>query len=120
MDLEALVVIGVFILVLGAVLFGLTKLWMKYKSHEYPAASVKIKMTKVGVVWLSLAIIVLLAGLLMQYLAPESLLGKFVKTASGRFFYAVSVAFLFWLLEIVLKAKGIKLIDKIDLTEKDS
>jgi hypothetical protein len=56
----------------------------------------------------------------MQYLAPESLLGQFVKTASGRFLYAASVAFIFWLLEIALKAKDIKLIEKIDLTENDS
>jgi hypothetical protein len=120
MDLEALIVIGVFILVLGAVLFGLAKLWMKYKSHEYPAAGVKIRMTKAGIVWLCSAVTVLFVGLLMQYLAPESLLGQFVKTASGRFLYAASVAFIFWLLEIALKAKDIKLIEKIDLTENDS
>lgn len=116
MDLEALIVIGVFVLISGAILFGLAKLWMKYKSREYPAG-VKIKMTKVGIVWLCSAVIVLFAGLLMQYLAPESLFGQFVKTASGRFLYAASVAFIFWLLEVVLKAKGIKLIEKIDFTK---
>ena len=114
MNLEAFVVIGLFALLLGALLFVLSRLWVKRQLRDHSEAHVKIRLTMAGMICIPVLVIVLIGGLLMQYLAPESLLGQFVKTHSGRFFYAATVAIVFWLLEIVLKARGIRFIEKLN------
>lgn len=117
MDLEALVVIGIFTLVLGAVLFALFRLWVRHKFHDHPTVGTKVRLTKAGVICVPVLVIVLIGGFLMEYIAPESVLGKLVETPIGRLSYAAAVTLAFLLIEVVLKSKGIRLIEKTDLKE---
>jgi small-conductance mechanosensitive channel len=106
---EAFVVIGLFILVLGVLLFVPAWIWVKRKQRAEPGKQAKVKLSKVGwtLIWVMLTI--LIGGLLMDYMAPESLMGRFVKMPVGRFLYLVIVAVVFWIVEAALKARGIKL-----------
>lgn len=114
MNWEALIIIGLFTLSLGVLIFVPAWFWAKRKLHDHPAARTKIKMTKAGLFLIPLFIVILICGLLMDFLAPESILGQFVKTPGGRFLYLMIVVSIFWGLEAILRSKGIKLIEHRD------
>ena len=109
MHWEAFIVIGVFTLGLGVLLFVPAWIWAKRQRRTEPEKHPKIKLTKLGWALIGATIIILIGGLLMDYIAPESPLGRFIRLPGGRFFYFAIVASLFWVLELALKAKGIKL-----------
>lgn len=108
---EAFIVIGLFTLGLGVLLFVPAWIWVKRKQRKEPAAGVKLKLTKLGWLLVSVTVIALFGGYSLQYMAPESLLGQLVKTSLGRLIYLVILVGIFWVLEAALKAKGIKLIE---------
>ncbi len=110
MNWEALGVIGLFTLGLGVLLFVPAWVWVKRKQRAEPNNHPKLRLTKTGWVLICMTVVVLIGGLLMDFIAPESLLGQLVKTSSGRFLYLVIVVLVFWLVEAVLKTRGIKLI----------
>lgn len=109
MDWEALGVIGLFALALGVLLYVPARIWAKRKLRAEPGSHPKLRLTKTGWVLICASLIALIVGLLMDFLAPESLLGQLVKTPSGRLLYLVIVVIIFWLVEAALKARGIKL-----------
>ena len=112
MNLEALAVVGLFVVVLGLLLFFVARLWMRYmpsaSGGKYPA----LRLTRLGWLLILTAMFVLIAGSSLQFLAPESALGELTKTPGGRFIYFLGVFVLFWIIEVILKAKGIRLIKK--------
>ena len=110
MDWEALSIIGLFVLTLGILLYVPARIWAKRKLRDDPKSHQELILTKVGWVLISMAILVILGGFSTQYLAPESAIGRFVKTSSGKFIYLAAVAFVFYLIESALKARGIKMI----------
>ena len=109
---EAFVVIGLFTLGLGVLLLVPAWIWVKRKQRAEPGKHVKVKLTKLGWTLIWVMLIILIGGLLMDYIAPESLLGRFVKMPVGRLLYLAIVAAIFWLVEAALKARGIKLIEE--------
>lgn len=109
MNWEAFGAIGLVTLALGVLLYVPARFWVKRKLRAEPGAHAKLRFTKLGWVLISTALLFLFGGFMMEFLAPESLLGQFVKTSSGRFLYALIVVLIFWLVEAALKARGIKL-----------
>ncbi len=109
MNWEALGVIGLVTLALGVLLYVPARIWAKRKLRAEPNSHPRLRLTKTGWLFVCTALLFLFGGLLMNYFAPESLLGQFVKTSSGRFLYAATLALVFWLVEATLKARGIKL-----------
>jgi L-asparagine transporter-like permease len=114
MNWEALGAITLLTLALGAVLYLPARIWARRQVKATPTAHPKLRLTKVGALLLAAAVFLLIGGLLMNYLAPESLLGKFVATSSGRFLYLFAVIILFWIVEFALKTRGISLTKELD------
>lgn len=112
MQWEAFIVIGLFTLGLGILLFVPAWLWVKHKQRTDAAVRAKLRLTRLGWLLICVMVIALIGGYSMQYIVPESLLGQFVKTPGGRFLYLVIVALIFWLIEAALKTRGIQLIKK--------
>jgi cytochrome c biogenesis factor len=109
MDLEALLVVGLFSLVLGALLYAPARIWAKREARADPRNHPRLGLTRLGWILMLVAILVLICGLLMDQIAPGTKLGKLASTASGRFFYLMAVLLVFWVVETALKRKGIKL-----------
>ena len=112
MNWEAFLVIGLFILALGALLYIPGRIWAKRRVREGPNTNAALKVTKAGFVFFGILTVVLMVGVSLQYFAPESELGQFVKTSSGRLVFFVAVGVVFLLLEYILKSKGIMLVEK--------
>ncbi len=112
MNWEALVAIGIFTLALGVVLYIPTRLWAKHKLREHPNSNATLKVTRAGFVFFSIFVVVLMLGFSQEFLAPESGFGQFVRTSSGRLLFGASVGAVFWLLEVVLKSKGVMLVER--------
>ena len=113
MNWEAFGAIGLVTLALGVLLYVPARFWVKRKLRAEPDSHPKLRLTKLGWVLICAMVFLFIGGFSLQYLAPESLLGQFVKTSSGRFLYAATLALVFWLVEAALKARGIKLTKKI-------
>jgi len=111
MHWEAFIVIGLVTLSLGVLLFVPAWIWVKRKQRTAPGMHSKVKLTKLGWALVWSMVIILLGGLLMDYIAPESFLGRLVKMPLGRLIYLVIVGGIFLVLEAVLKANGIKLVE---------
>jgi hypothetical protein len=109
---EGFFVIGLFTLVLGALLYIPARLWAKRKSREHPDSNAALRLTKSGFVFFGLFTVALIVALSWEFLAPESRLGQLAKTSLGRFGIAVVVGLVFWLLEVGLNSKGVRLLDK--------
>src|SRR5687767_9912619 len=112
MNWEAFFVIGSFALVLGALLYIPARIWAKRKLRDHPNSNATLKVTRAGFIFFSIFVVVLMVGFSQQYLAPESELGQFVKTSSGRLAFSAAVGVVFWLAEMILKSKGILLVQK--------
>ncbi len=110
MHWEALGVIGLFTLALGVLLYVPARIWAKRKLRAEPESHPKLRLTRTGWVLTCATVLILIGGLLMDFIAPESLLGQLVRTPGGRFVYLVIVILAFWLVETTLKARGITLI----------
>jgi len=109
MNWEAFFAIGVFTIILGAVLLVPGLIWARRKAKQHPEAPAGMSVTKTGYLFLGGMLVVLFAGLTSQFWAPDSLLGQWTATRSGRFLFGglvVGAAFLF---ERVLAATGVKL-----------
>ena len=110
MNWEAFAVIGLFTLVLGTILYLPARFWVRRKVRSDPIKYAGLGLTRLGWVFVVIEIVVLFGGYSTQYIAPESVLGEFVKTSRGQFLYMVMLVTVFWLLEMVLKWRGIYLI----------
>ena len=112
MNWEAFVVIGLFTLALGTLLYIPARIWARRKLREHPSSNATLKVTRVGFVFSGVFVAVLMLGFSQQFLAPESELGQFVKTSIGRLGFAAAVGAVFWLLGAILESKGIKILEK--------
>lgn len=112
MNWEALVVIGFFTLALGVLLFVPAWLWVRHKRRIEPEKYPKLRLTRIGWALICATVLFLIGGFVVDFIAPESLLGQLVKTSRGRFIYLAVVVFIFWVIEIALKARGVRLIEE--------
>ena len=110
MDWKAVIVVGLFIFVIGVLLYLPSRMWVKHKLRDGDGGRSSIRLTKTGWLLICTLVIVLFGGFSTQYIAPETAIGQLVGTSSGRFFYSTIVLLIFWVIEIVLKVRGIKLI----------
>lgn len=109
MDWEALGVIGLFTFVLGVLLYVPARILAQYNRRAESGSHPKLRLTRAGWVLICTTVLLLIGGFSMQYIAPESAIGQFVKTSGGRLLYLAVVVLIFWLVESSLKARGIKL-----------
>lgn len=112
MNWEAFAAIGIFTLVLGVVLYVPARWWAKRKVREHPNSNATLRVTRAGFVFFGIFVVLLILGFSQEFLAPESGLGQFVSSSGGRLLFGASVAAVFWLLEVILKSKGVLLVEK--------
>lgn len=112
MDWKALGVICLLTLALGILLYVPARIWAKRKLRAEPSGHPKLRLTKTGWALICSTVFVLITGFSVQYIAPESAFGQFVKTSGGRFLYLAAVVLIFWLVEAILKTRGIRLIEE--------
>jgi hypothetical protein len=109
MNWEALSVIGLFALALGALLYLPAIIWARLNMRSEPNKHPRVRLTRVGWALVFAAVLVLFGGFGLQYVAPQSAIGALVKSPSGRLVLLGSVLLVFWLLESALAARGIRL-----------
>ena len=109
MNWEAFAVIGLFTLVLGIVLYVPAKLLINRGVRSNPSRYPVVRLTRLGWLLFIAALLALFGGFSAQHLAPESMLGQFMKVPGGQFLYTVLIGTAFWLVELALKTKGIYL-----------
>lgn len=117
MNWEAFWIIGLSSVVLGLLLFIPAWLWMRRQQQLLPEYK-RNTLTKTGWVFACLLVTFLIAGAIMQYVAPHSGFGEFVSTGAGRLIFYTSVGVVFWSVEIALKARGINLTREIDVSSE--
>lgn len=100
----------------GAVLLAFILLYAPVRIWVW-ARGAGFKITMAGYVFYCLMGVVLFMGYfgynLISYFAPETELGKYLGTLTGRVTYVVAMLVLFGLLGVVLSARGITLVKKI-------
>lgn len=104
---------------LGAILYFPARYWSKRLSAGASETNPKIRLTRVGHVFVWTTVLLLIGGLLADYLLPTSWLGRFVETAYGRFSYLAFLIVAARLVEILLKRGGIRIIQKDDRIRGD-
>jgi hypothetical protein len=112
MNWEALGAIGLLVLGLGIVLFVPAMMWARHKLRKEPDRHPPLKLTGIGWTYVTTTVVLLLGGFSAQYVAPESVLGQFVSTSRGRFLYLLFLLAVSWIVETLMKARGIYLVKK--------
>lgn len=84
MDWEAFGLIGLFTLALGVLLYVPARIWAKRKLRTEPDSHPKLRLTKLGWILISVSVLVLIGGLLMNDLAPESMFGQLMNENRGQ------------------------------------
>lgn len=112
MNWEAFAAIGTFTLVLGVMLYIPARWWAKRKRREHPNSDATLRVTRAGFVFSVIFIVLLMLGFSQEFLAPDSRLGQLVSSSSGRLLFGAFVGAVFWLLEVVLKSKGVMLVER--------
>jgi len=109
MNWEAFLVIGGFTLILGAVLLVPGLIWARIKVKQHPDEPAGMSVTRTGYVFFGSMLVVLLAVITSQFWAPESSIGLWAASRSGRFLLGAIVVGAALLIELVLAVAGIKL-----------
>ena len=112
MNWDAFAVIGTFTLVLGIMLYIPARWWIKRKLREHPNSNVTLRVTRAGFVFSVVFVVLLMLGFSQEFLVPESGLGQFVGSSIGRLLFVTLMGAVFWLLEVVLKSKGVMLVER--------
>ena len=111
MNWEAIGLITVLCLLVGIILYlpfhFLVKLKIK-KNPGYP----RIRIKGAGFFVYGVMVVMLLVGVSMEHLVPETKFGEFIGTGLGKVIYYILVVVLFAFVEILLKRAGIYLVEK--------
>ena len=113
MNLGAVILIGTLNLILGVVLYVPSRFLIRRKLRKDPRYAHQ-RVTKVGLFVFGMMVFILVCGFSLEYLAPESRFGQLVRTAKGRLIDGLLVAAVFWTVEILLRRKGIRPIEKVN------
>lgn len=111
MNWEGLTVIGVGAIAIGVILYLPFRIWFG-RSQEGGTRSPRVQLTRAGMVLVCFTLAALFYGLAARYIAPESMLGRVTSTSLGRLFYLGVLILVFWIVEVLLRRKGIRLTDR--------
>lgn len=115
MEWEAVVVIGTFSFVFGTLLYVPARWWARRKLRESPPDSnARLHVTSAGFALAALLVGLLLFGYAHEHVAPESDLGRFVSTGSGRLVFGAAVSVVAIVVGMVLELLGFKLVHRSD------
>lgn len=118
MDIKAILIISVLCILLGIILLVPGLWWARHKAKKDPAYSKKVNFTFVGWIYIFIMLVLLFAGLLMPYLAPDSYLGQLSAVRFGRLIWAAFIIILFIGVKKVLNLFGL-LIEKPEEENKN-
>jgi len=107
MHWEALIVIGGFALILGAVLLVPGLWWARRKARSNPVVG-SIKVTRAGYIGFAVFVAVLLAGFSAEHWAQGSKLGLLIGLPGAKLVFLLLATGAGWLIERSLAAKGIR------------
>src|SRR6266446_6414895 len=110
MNWEAVLVIGVFALVLGAVLLIPGLIWARRKARQNPGTSAGMAVTNIGFLFVAFVVLVLLVGFTAEFWAAETMFGRWMSTGRGRLIFAALTMLTSWIVEYVLGLAGIRII----------
>ena len=116
--MEAILVIGSLVIILGIILLIPGLWWARRKARKDPAFAKKANFTPIGWLFLCVMLSFLLGGLCMQYLYPESSIGKLTATSLGRILWTAIIIFIFYIIQKLLNSYGV-VIEKDDEKSKD-
>ncbi len=108
-ELEALLAIGGFVIVLGAILLVPGLWWAKSKAKSNPDVPAGMRLTKIGYIWCGIFVAALFMALSADYIWPNSMLGEFSSKPAGRLSLLVMVILVSFGLEKLLSLCGIKI-----------
>lgn len=108
MNIEALIAVGVAVLLLGVPLFWVSRRWLRSASGAN-AKSGSPRVTKTGLLVAVVVVVLLIGGFAASYYAPDSAFGQFMSNPLGRLAYALAVGFLSIPLHRWLRARGMDL-----------
>ena len=108
MNWEAFFVIGAFTVILALVLLVPGLMWARSQAKQHSEAPAGMSITRIGFLYLGTMVAVLLVGFSSQYWAPQSWLGQWTATSTGRLLFGAIVVGAGFLFERVLDAAGIR------------
>lgn len=107
MHWKALLVIGIFSLVFGLILYLPARWWLRRRLRKAPPdSSDHWRITPLGLVVYGVMVAVMMTGFSLQYLAPHTWAGHFVSTSHGRIVFTAALVVVWSVLEVVLTANG--------------
>ena len=109
MNWEAFFAIGAFTVILGAMLLVPGLLWARKMAKQHPETPAGMSITKNGYIFIGVILVVLFTGLTSQYWAPDSPLGQWTATRSGRYLFGGIVPGVALLIERVLSVFVVEL-----------
>jgi polyferredoxin len=108
-NVEGILVIGCLFLLIGVLLYFPARLWAKHWIKKNPNSPGSRHITRAGLVFISLFLVILFAGYFSPYFMPNTLVSNLISTRIGRLIYFLVVVAIATPLERSLKARGFKL-----------
>ena len=109
MNWEAIFVIGGFTIILGIVLLIPGIWWARRKSKQHSDSQGALAVTKAGFIYFGIFVFILFSCLTAQFWAPETALGKWVSTRSGRILFVISLVIAAFVIEKILNKLGFQI-----------
>jgi len=110
MNWEAFFIIGVFALLLGAILLVPGIWWARRNTRDNPDVPAGMKVTPAGFIAATAIVALLFSGLSAEYWAGDTAIEKWLKTPLGRSAFLLTVFGAGYLAERLLHMAGIRLI----------
>lgn len=110
MDLIGNIILGIFFLVFGILLYILGRWWVKRKLRNIESESVyKLHITSSGLALCILMVFAWVIGLSQEHISPGTEIGKFVSTWLGKLYYVAIVTMLAIVFGLILQMLGFTL-----------
>jgi hypothetical protein len=114
MNLEALLLIGIPALIIGAIFYLPFYLWFRWKKRNGVASAVTKSpiITRKGITFYGSMVVVLFLGYAQGPLASDTAFGAFMNTSAGRIIWSIGVVIFTSVIEFAFAKRGHKFVDK--------
>jgi hypothetical protein len=116
MNFEALLVIGIFTILVGGILLIPLFIWKKWKGEKaFPTSgALAIKVSSRGIRYYGIFVVFLFIGFAQEFITPQSGFGQFISSWFGKIMYLICLIVVSAIIEYVLVQFGIKLTEPSD------